>query len=238
MVVAILPARMGSVRLVGKMLADLGGLPLVVRTWQRATAAPGIDRVYVATDDARIADACRAVGADVVMTGECASGTDRVAAAAALLCLTDDDVVVNVQGDEPFADPHHVGAIAAAVNDRAPIATGAVPLAGDPAEPARVKVVTDDHGRALYFSRQPIPTGGPFWLHLGIYAFRGAALRAVAALPPAPLESSERLEQLRWLAAGWSIQVVPLEGDPLSVDTAADLDRARARLAASGGARS
>jgi 3-deoxy-manno-octulosonate cytidylyltransferase (CMP-KDO synthetase) len=232
-VVAILPARMGSVRLVGKMLADLGGVPLIVRTWQRARAAVGVDRVVVATDDDAIAAACTAAGAEVVRTGECASGTDRVAAAAVALDLRADDVVVNVQGDEPFVDPAHVAAIAAAVGPESPIATGAVPLADDPSDPARVKVVCDDHGRALYFSRQPIPSGGPFRLHLGVYAFRADALSAVAALPVAALESSERLEQLRWLAAGWPIRVVPLIGEPLSVDTFEDLARARARLSAS-----
>lgn len=203
---------------------------MVVRVWERVGRAPGVGRVLVATDDARIAEAVRAVGGDVAMTGEHASGTDRVAAAARDLGAR---VVVNVQGDEPFLEPDDVARVAAAVDDAAPIATGALPLpAAEAGDPARVKVVTDTSGHALYFSRQPIPTGGPYALHVGIYAFAAAALQAVAALPPSALEAAERLEQLRWLQAGFRLRVVPVAGHPTSVDTPDDLARARARWAA------
>lgn len=227
MVLAVIPARYGSTRLAGKALADLGGAPMVVRVWERVRRAEGIDRVLVATDDERIASAVRSRGGEAVMTGEHASGTDRVAEAAR---NTGALRVVNVQGDEPFVEPQDIARVAAAVSDATPIATAAAPLTENVEDPARVKVVCDDGGRALYFSRQPIPTGGPWRLHVGLYAFTAQALDAVAALPPGPLERAERLEQLRWLAAGFRIRVVSVPAGPLSVDTAEDLERARARL--------
>lgn len=228
MVLAVIPARLASTRLPEKVLADIGGAPMVVRVWERVRRAEGIERVLVATDDRRVYDAVRAHGADVVMTGEHPSGTDRVAEAARNSGALR---VVNVQGDEPFVDPTDIARVAAAVTDATPIATAAAPLTEGFEDPARVKVVCDDGGRALYFSRQPIPTGGPYRLHVGLYAFTAAALQAVAALPPAPLERAERLEQLRWLAAGYRIRVVSVPAGPISVDTAEDLARARARYA-------
>jgi 3-deoxy-manno-octulosonate cytidylyltransferase (CMP-KDO synthetase) len=204
---------------------------MIVRVWERAAMAR-VDRVVVATDDDRIADAARAAGAEVVLTGACATGTDRVAEAARR--LRDEGlrptVVVNVQGDEPLLDPAAVDAVADRVRQGAPIATGAARLHGEVEahlSEARVKVVTDDAGRALYFSRLPIPLGGPWWQHVGLYAFAPAALDRVAALPPHALEASERLEQLRWLAAGEAIAVVPLAAPHPSVDTPADLDLVR-----------
>lgn len=202
---------------------------MVVRVWERVRRARGIDRVIVATDDVRVADAATTFGAEVALTGAHASGTDRVAAVARDVPA---DVVVNVQGDEPFLHPDDLAAVVAALDDGATIATGAVPLAAaDAVDPNRVKVVADDHGLALYFSRQPIPTGGPFHLHVGLYAFAAPVLQAVAALPPAPLEQAERLEQLRWLAAGHRVRVASLAHPPVSVDTPDDLARARARWA-------
>jgi 3-deoxy-manno-octulosonate cytidylyltransferase (CMP-KDO synthetase) len=198
---------------------------MVVRVWERARRAPGIDRVLIATDDARVAEAAASAGAEVALTGSCETGTDRVAAAVA---GTTARVVVNVQGDEPFVDPDAIARVAAAVDEDAPIATASAPLhAADVADPARVKVVTDAFGRALYFSRLPLPCAR---LHVGLYAFSAPALAAVAALPPSPLERAERLEQLRWLEAGFAVRVVPVPTVSLSVDTPADLDRAR-RLA-------
>ncbi|MDP2304568.1 MAG: 3-deoxy-manno-octulosonate cytidylyltransferase [Pseudomonadota bacterium] len=227
MVLAVIPARYASARLPGKALADLGGTPMVVRVWNRVRRAEGIDRVLVATDDARIAEIVRAHGGEAVMTGPCVSGTDRVAEAARNRGAR---VVVNVQGDEPFVDPTDITRVGAAVSDGTPIATAAAPLTEGVEDPARVKVVCDEAGRALYFSRHPIPHGGPWRLHVGIYAFTAAALEAVAGLPPSPLERAERLEQLRWLEAGYRIRVVPVPEGPLSVDTPEDLIRARARL--------
>lgn len=226
MVLAVIPARLASSRLPEKVLADIGGAPMVVRVWERVRRAEGIDRVLVATDDRRIYNVVRDFGAEVVMTGEHPSGTDRVAEAARHSGALR---VVNVQGDEPFVDPTDIARVAASVSDATPIATAAAPLAGGADDPARVKVVCDDAGRALYFSRQPIPTGGPYRLHVGLYAFTAAALGAVATLPPSPLERAERLEQLRWLAAGFRVKVVAVPAGPTSVDTPDDLARARAR---------
>lgn len=225
MVLVVIPARYDSSRLPGKALADIGGAPMVVRVWERVRRAEGVDRVLVATDDARIADAVRQRGGDVVVTGPCESGTDRVALAAR---GSGARVVVNVQGDEPFLEPADVARVASAVNEANPIATAAAPLEAGAEDPARVKVVCDAEGRALYFSRAPIPTGGPFRLHVGMYAFTADALERIARLPPSPLERAERLEQLRWLEAGMRIRVVPVPAGPVSVDTPADLERARA----------
>ncbi|MFZ5479971.1 MAG: 3-deoxy-manno-octulosonate cytidylyltransferase [Myxococcota bacterium] len=225
MILAVIPARYDSTRLPGKALAEIGGTPMVVRVWERVRRARGVGRVVVATDDERIARAAASYGAEVVMTGTCASGTDRVAAAALGQGAR---VVVNVQGDEPFVEPDHVDLLADAVTADTPIATLSAPLLGDPADPARVKVVCDARGRALYFSRQPLPRAR---LHLGLYAFSAEALAGCTALPPSPLEQAERLEQLRWLEAGWAIRVVPVAKATLSVDTPADLERARAMAA-------
>jgi 3-deoxy-manno-octulosonate cytidylyltransferase (CMP-KDO synthetase) len=228
-VLAVIPARYASTRLPGKALADIGGVPMVVRVWERARLAPGVDRVLVATDDPRIADAVTTFGAEVVLTGPCASGTDRVAEAVRGL---DADVVVNVQGDEPFLDPADVARVAAAVSAETPIATGGCPLLAEVDAPSRVKVVCNSAGEALYFSRLPIPLGGPWTLHVGLYAFAAPTLQALAALPPSGLEGSERLEQLRWMEAGHRLRVVPVHGPTLSVDTPADLVAARLRFAA------
>lgn len=227
-----IPARRGSTRLADKMLADLCGAPVIVRTWQRVREA-GFERVFVVTDDADIAACVREAGGDAVMTGEAPNGTARVAQA---LAGTDAQVVLNVQGDEPLVAAETLHRVASAmledVGQSVAISTGFAPL--DPAEaerPERVKVVVDEVGRALYFSRSPVPHGGPFRVHVGIYAFRPAVLRRVVALPPSPLEQSERLEQLRWLAHGYAIHVVAVEAPAPSVDTQADLDRVRAIFA-------
>ncbi len=241
----ILPARLASTRLSEKMLADLGGVPLVVRTWQRV--ASRFEHIWVATDDARIEGVVRDAGGKVVRTGAAPSGTHRVAEAARWLRaaghLPGDGVVVNVQADEPFVDPEAVARVARAVapagTGGARIATGAAPLEVPlAAETARVKVVTDARGHALYFSRAAIPSGGPFRVHVGIYAFGVETLSALADLPEdgpaAALEASERLEQLRWLASGHAIRVVDLERGGDSIDTAEDLARARARFTRGG----
>jgi 3-deoxy-manno-octulosonate cytidylyltransferase (CMP-KDO synthetase) len=221
-VLAVIPARYDSTRLPGKVLAGIGGAPMVVRVWERVRGA--VDRVVVATDDGRVAEACRAAGAEVAWTGPCGCGTDRVAEAAARFPTA--SVVVNVQGDEPLVEPGLVREVAAAVLSGAGIATAAAPLA-DPSDPSRVKVVTDHASRALYFSRLPIPWHGPWWVHIGVYAFRPDVLGALRLLPPSELERSERLEQLRWLELGYAIHVVAAPAAPLSVDTEADLVEVR-----------
>jgi 3-deoxy-manno-octulosonate cytidylyltransferase (CMP-KDO synthetase) len=230
-IVAILPARLQSERLPRKVLADIGGVPMFARTHARVVAA-GFDRVIVATDAAEVAAVARARGIDVTMTPPARNGTERVAAAAAAMTLSPGTTVVNVQADEPLVDPGLLRAIAGAVTPRTPIATAAAPLAAEEAaDPARVKVIVDAQARARQFSRQPIPRGGPYWVHVGVYAFEVGILAAVVALPPTEIEAGEKLEQLRWMQAGYAIAVVRAGHAGPSVDTPSDLERVRAIVA-------
>ena len=227
MVLAVIPARFASTRLPGKPLADIGGTAMILRVWERVGRARGVDRVIVATDDERIAAVGRRAGAEVVVTGDFASGTDRVAEVArGIPC----DVVVNVQGDEPFIDPSLIDSvvrIASVGRSAAPIGTAASPWpAGwDLRDPSRVKVVMDLNGHALAFSRAP--AAGVVLLHHGLYAYRRETLHEIAALPPSPRERDASLEQLRWMDAGIPIRVVLTPDPPFSVDTPEDLERAR-----------
>ena len=252
----LIPARRASTRLPDKALADIGGLPMVVRVAHRARAS-GAATVTVATDDAQIAAVCAQHGIHAVRTDPAhASGTDRIAEAAAALAFPPDALVVNVQGDEPLIDPALIRACAERLRDDpdAAIATAAHPIA-DAAEvfdPNVVKVVLDARGNALLFSRAPVPwrrdafagadpwTVGlhvlpgdpPFLRHVGIYAFRAQALQDFAGLAPCPLEQAEALEQLRALWNGWRLAVLVLGHAPAGgVDTPRDLERARALVA-------
>jgi 3-deoxy-manno-octulosonate cytidylyltransferase (CMP-KDO synthetase) len=244
--IAIIPARFHSTRLPGKALASIGGRPMVCHVAERARRARGLARVIVATDDARIADAVAAGGVEAMLTrSDHASGTDRLAEVAARL---DAGIVVNVQGDLPFLDPAMVEGLVARMRAEPslPMATLATPIR-DPAEwnsPHVVKVVVAADGRALYFSRAPIPhdrdgsreDGAPLgWRHIGLYAYRRDVLLRLAGLKPSPLERRERLEQLRALENGIPIGVVEWTAtEPvIEVDTADDL--ARARQAMEGG---
>jgi 3-deoxy-manno-octulosonate cytidylyltransferase (CMP-KDO synthetase) len=247
--VVLIPARYASSRLPGKPLADIGGRPMVVRVAERARES-GAARVVIATDDARIADAARAHSVDVVVTrtGH-ATGTDRLAEAAALLALDDDAIVVNVQGDEPLLDGALIRRVANLLAERrgAAIATACHPIE-DTAEafnPNVVKVVLDKAGFALYFSRatipwartefasggRAIPDGLPLYRHYGLYAYRVAFLRAFPSLSSAPIERFEALEQLRALWHGYRIAVEISTGTPApGVDTEEDLARVRKLL--------
>lgn len=248
----LIPARRASSRLPDKPLADIAGLPMVVHVARRAQAS-GADRVAVATDDAGIATVCATHGVQAVLTApDHASGTDRIAEAARLLGLPADAIVVNVQGDEPLIDPALIRDVAArlAADPEARMATAAHPIAeaAEVFNPNVVKVVLDADGRALLFSRAPLPwrrdlwSGGagpqaalppelPFLRHVGIYAFRGDALQDFAALPACALERAEQLEQLRALWHGWRIAVLEVAGGaPAGVDTAQDLARVRRLL--------
>jgi 3-deoxy-manno-octulosonate cytidylyltransferase (CMP-KDO synthetase) len=225
----VIPARMGSTRLPGKPLADLGGRPLVVRVLERAHEIPGHPGVLVATDHPDVVAVVRAAGGDAVLTRpDLPSGTDRVWEAVG--CL-EADVVVNLQGDEPFVDPGLVAAVAdGAARPGAQVATAACPLdPQDESRPSVVKVAVDAAGFALDFSRLPIP-GRANRRHLGIYAFRKAALARFAARAPSVRERAERLEQLRLLDLGDAIRVVLATRAPLSIDTPADLAEARRML--------
>ena len=242
----LIPARLASTRLPDKPLADLGGKPMVVRVAERA-AASGAERVVVACDDARIADACAAHGVQAVLTRrDHASGSDRLAEACTQLALDGEALVVNVQGDEPLIDPdliRHCAGTLAARRDCV-MSTAAHPI-GDEREfhnPNVVKVVLDAAGLALYFSRAPIPwwrdgrgalPGAPAALrHIGIYAYRAAFLRRFPSLSAAPLEQAEALEQLRVLWHGHRIAVHVADRAPgPGVDTPEDLARVRALIA-------
>lgn len=239
----MIPARLASTRLPRKPLADIGGAPMVVRVAQRA-ARSSAARVVVAADDASIVETCRAHGVQALLTRtDHASGSDRLAEAVGLLALPDAACVVNVQGDEPLIAPAAIDACAALLAARTDcvMATVAHPI-DDPAEfanPNVVKVVLDAQQRALYFSRAPVPwwrDGGgalppsPAPLrHVGIYAYRAGFLRRFPALPPAPLERTESLEQLRVLWHGERIAVHVTDERPgPGVDTPEDLERVRA----------
>lgn len=224
-VVAIIPARLASTRLPGKALADIGGVPMVVRVARRVRQSQ-VDGVFIASGDGPILDAARAHGIAAIETArDLPSGTHRVAAAAGTL---DAQVVVNVQGDEPFIDPSHVDAVAGAIGP-ATVATLAAPLGGDPHDPSTVKARFDVHGYATAFSRSA--GSPPWWHHVGLYAFDAAALPGLVALPETPAERRERLEQLRWLDHGVRIRIVRVRRAALSVDTPDDLERARRALA-------
>ena len=238
--VIVIPARLAALRLPNKPLAALGGLPLVVRVARQAErVVPGVDAVVIATGDGSIADAARAHGVEVVLTsGAHASGTDRVAEAAAGL---DAEVIVNLQGDEPFVDPRDLRRVIdlLAEDPGADIATLERPIADDREwrDPDVVKVVSAG-GRALYFTRAPIPHDrsgagdvGPCRAHVGVYAYRAAALARVAQAPVDPLEAREGLEQLRALALGMRIAVAPAGGEQSrAIDNEADLAWARERV--------
>ena len=231
----VLPARYASVRLPGKPLLRETGKPLIQHVYEQAARAKCGGRVIVATDDERIRAAVLAFGGEVVMTrADHVSGTDRVAEVAAGL---DVDVVVNLQGDEPQFPPDALDALVAllATNPAADAATLMTPIRDRETylSPNCVKVVTDARGRALYFSRSPIPMvrdGEPdfatdpslFHLHLGVYAYRRDALLRLAATPPHALELAEKLEQLRVLAGGGSIYVAAIPHAHRGVDTPAD----------------
>lgn len=233
--IAIIPSRFAAQRLPGKPLADVGGRPMVAWVVERCGQAQRVGRVVVATDDLRIASAAVAAGAEAMMTDAGhRSGTDRVAEAVRRLDLGPRQVVINVQGDEPLIEPASIDAVLRGLDDpEVDRCTASAPLVGDPSEPARVKVVTDHRGDALYFSRSPIPHGGPYRLHLGLYAFRVEALLDFAALPPGSLEQGERLEQLRLLEHGRRLRVVALDRHSPSVDTPADLDLVRSLVSSS-----
>jgi 3-deoxy-manno-octulosonate cytidylyltransferase (CMP-KDO synthetase) len=226
--VAIVPARYASSRFPGKPLARETGKYLIQHVFERARAARRIERAIVATDDERIASACRSFGAEVAMTpASCPSGLDRCAHVAAKI---DCDLVVDVQGDEPEIEPESIDALVDLMEKTgAPVATLAFRSRDEAAwrSPAVVKVVRDAQGRALYFSRAPIPHardragGAPeeFLWHVGTYAFRRQALLEFARMPPSPLERAEALEQLRALEAGWHIAVGEAAGRWGGIDT-------------------
>jgi 3-deoxy-manno-octulosonate cytidylyltransferase (CMP-KDO synthetase) len=249
--IVIIPARFASSRFPGKLLATLAGRPLIAHVVERCLQLPGTDGTFVATDDERIAAAASTAGAETVLTTEeFASGTDRVAHVARRL---DADVVVNVQADEVLLDPVAVGAaLTSFCGGDAQLGTIRTPLRSTAElwDPNIVKVVVDNTGRALYFSRAPVPfprahavrapggglapseedgdlSSGHYWIHVGVYLYRRAALDRWAALPQSALEIREKLEQLRVLEAGEVMQTYEISAAAPGVNTPDDLELIR-----------
>jgi 3-deoxy-manno-octulosonate cytidylyltransferase (CMP-KDO synthetase) len=249
----LIPARLASSRLPEKPLADLGGVPMVVRVAQRVTQAlPADTQVVVACDSPRIVSACETFGVQALLTRiDHASGSDRLAEACQLLALADEDIVVNVQGDEPLIDTDLVDAVANLLTQYPQASMGtaahALETGADFYDPNVVKVVCDAAGMAMYFSRAPIawwrdrPADAPHTLpqpaplrHIGIYSYRARFLRSFPKLTQAPMEISEALEQLRALWHGHKVAVYVSASAPgPGVDTAQDLERVRRLLALS-----
>ena len=237
--IVIIPARMAATRLPGKPLADIAGVPMIVRVWQQARRAR-VGPVLVAASDEAIVTSVEAAGGRAILTDpDLPSGSDRVHAAldaADAACLH--DAVINLQGDLPAVAPECIRKVTTLLAESgADIATLAAPmLPEDEGNPNAVKAVvaweSEEKGHALYFSRARVPTGeGPLFHHVGIYAFTRAALARFVGLKPSPLEMRERLEQLRALEAGMSIAVARVDAVPLSVDTEDDLAFARKHFA-------
>jgi len=236
--IVLIPARMASTRLPGKPLADISGKPMIVRVWEQAMAAE-IGPVVVAAAESDIARAIEQAGGRAVLTSPALpSGSDRIFEALQKVDPSGEhDAIVNLQGDLPALDPGMVRAVASLLESGdADIATLAAEI-DDPADydnPSVVKPVVawqGRKGRALYFTRARAPSGeGALYHHVGIYAYRRAALERFVRLPPSPLEQREKLEQLRALEAGMSIAVAMVDSVPLSVDTPADLEKARKLL--------
>ncbi len=237
-VVAIIPARYHSNRFEGKPLAEIMGKPMVQRVYERAASVELLSRVAVATDDERIADCVRAFGGEVVMTrGDHVSGTDRLAEAAELLNIGEQDVVVNIQGDQPMFDRQVVRQVAQPLIDdpALPMATLIYKIIRETEinDPNHVKTVFDRNGMALYFSRSPIPfqrnpdepVPPTYYKHLGFYAYRKGFLLTFVGLPEGEWERFEKLEQLRALEFGYRIKVILTEHDSVEVDTPRDLQR-------------
>ena len=237
MTLILIPARLGSQRLPNKPLADIAGAPMIVHVMRRAEEAQ-LGRVVVACDDASIAQAVEAAGGEVVMTRSGhASGSDRIWEAAQRVDPKGEhEIIINLQGDLPLIDPAVIQQVAKLLNDcpQADIATLATEITDEEerTNPNVVKPVLSFHSgnaaRALYFTRATAPHGGgPLYHHIGIYGYRRAALERFVNLPPSPLETRERLEQLRALEAGMHIEVGLASVMPLGVDTIEDLERVR-----------
>ena len=238
--ILLIPARMASTRLPNKPLAEISGVPMIVRVWARAVAA-GLGPVVVAAGEPEIVAAVKKAGGQAILTDpDQPSGSDRIWEALGKVDPKGThDVVVNLQGDLPALDPEQLKtAVWALEKSGADIGTLAAPIINEAEEtnPAVVKAVVawdaDERlGRALYFTRTAAPAGeGVLWHHVGLYAYRREALESFVALPPSPLEQREKLEQLRALEAGMSIAVARVDAAPLSVDTPADLERANRLL--------
>jgi len=239
-VIAVIPARYGSTRLPGKALADIAGVPMIVRVWQQTRKARLLQRVLIATDDERIAGAVSDAGGEVEMTASShASGTDRIAEVA---CRVPADIYLNVQGDQPFVAPEDIDAVVKIMTAEPALsmATLGAPIIDfdEWRNPNKVKIVCNNQGYALYFSRSPIPflrdsSGVPRGAlrHVAVYGFRRDFLLSFGTLAPGRLEQTEKLEQLRAMEHGYQIRVVGSVAPSLEVDTPEDLARANIEAA-------
>ena len=245
MIIGIIPARYGSSRFPGKPLADIAGKSMIQRVLEQTKKAKMLDRVVVATDDDRIAEAVRQLGDDVVMTRtDHPSGTDRCweaydrLAADGLIERNESDYIINIQGDEPFIDPAQIDELAVMLDGAAELATqmASVDSAQLLHDPKEAKITINAQHEALYFSRSPIPflwgieperwhEHHEYHRHVGLYAYRADVLEAITQLPPSPLERAESLEQLRWLEAGYRIKLVKTKYQTPSVDSPADIEK-------------
>jgi 3-deoxy-manno-octulosonate cytidylyltransferase (CMP-KDO synthetase) len=234
--VAIIPARMASTRLPGKPMRLIAGRPMIEHVYRAVQASSLLAEVVVATDAPEILEFCRAQGFRALLTSDkCRSGTDRVHEAAQTIAA---DVYVNVQGDEPLTRPQHIAALLKVMQPQVQVGTLKTPLAPELApNPHIVKVVADRNGRALYFSRLPLPfdrdgAGASYYKHLGFYAYTRGALDRFVRWPEAQLERTERLEQLRFLENGVDIYVAETPHDTVGVDTEEDLKLLERMMAA------
>ena len=232
--VAIIPSRYGSTRLEGKPLREISGIPMIRRVYERTAAAQSVEAVFVATDDRRIFDAVAAFGGKAVMTSAAnRSGTDRVGEAAERIGLEPDDMVINVQGDQPLVDPRAIGDLLRPFEEENPpdMTTLAFTIveADEIVNPKDVKVTLDRQGNALYFSRATIPFSRDraidYYKHLGLYAYPLRFLSIFRQLPTGLLEKTEKLEQLRVLESGYGIRVVITPFDSPEVDLPEDIER-------------
>jgi 3-deoxy-manno-octulosonate cytidylyltransferase (CMP-KDO synthetase) len=242
MIVGIIPVRFASTRLLGKPLADIGGKPMIRHTYESAKKSKLINRLIIAVDDTKVAQVARTFGAEVIMTSrDLQTGSDRIAAVAK--DLFDADIIVNIQGDEPFIKGEMIDQVIEPLlfDKSVKISTLArkIDTAQDLKQPSVTKVVFDYSNYALYFSRSPIPFVrdgrtnfdkirlAEIYKHIGLYAFRRDALLQFTKLEPTDLEKAEKLEQLRMLENGFKIKVVVTEYESIAVDTPKDLERAR-----------
>lgn len=241
----IIPARYASSRFPGKPLADILGKTMIRRVYEQAAQCRSLARVVVATDDEQIAAEVEGFGGEVVMTAaNHPSGTDRCAEVVRILRPEPDDVVINIQGDEPFIDPEQIDLLCASFHQPdVELATliRAFSSGNDVLNPNNIKVVIDKNGYALYFSRLPIPFErdarqgmlpdvSAHYQHIGLYGYKAATLLEIAALPPSRLETTEKLEQLRWLENGYRIMTSLSEHESWSVDAPEDLKKIYARF--------
>ena len=237
-VVAIIPARFASSRFPGKPLVDLGGKPMIQRTYDRVKAVEGFDRIVIATDDQRIFDAAQGFGAEVMLTSAShITGTDRCAEVLSRLGESV-DYVINIQGDEPFIEPEQLREVAAGFASGAPILTLIKKITDTETlfNSNTPKVVCDGEGNALYFSRQTIPflrgidpkdwlEKHTFFKHIGLYAYRADILPGLSALKPTPLELAESLEQLRWVQNGIRIKAIETQFETIGIDSPKDVEK-------------